>query len=124
MAVLAGLCLLAALYRSALLRSAAPELALAGSGLGYPYLCWVAAWSGATFLLYVLDKIQALRGGPRVPEKVLHRLAAAGGFPGGWAGMFGLRHKIRHPSFWAWLLAASAVHGAILYGLLRYSGIQ
>jgi uncharacterized membrane protein YsdA (DUF1294 family) len=75
----------------------------------------VAAWSGAAFVLYLVDKVQALRRGPRVPENVLHRLALAGGFPGAWAGMLAFRHKVRHRPFWLWLSAATALHACLVW---------
>ena len=80
-----------------------------------PYYLWLAAWSVAAFLLYCFDKLQAPRHGLRVPEMVLHGLALVGGFMGGWAGMFALRHKIRHPEFWLVLAASTILH----LGLVR-----
>ena len=53
-----------------------------------------------TFLIYGYDKLQAKRGGRRVPERTLLLLALAGGALGGWAGMLIWRHKTRHASFW------------------------
>jgi len=53
-----------------------------------------------TFLIYGYDKLQAKRGGRRVPEPALLLLALAGGALGGWAGMLIWRHKTRHATFW------------------------
>jgi uncharacterized membrane protein YsdA (DUF1294 family) len=53
-----------------------------------------------TFLTYGYDKLQAIRGGRRVPETVLRVLSLIGGALGGWAGMLIWRHKINHASFW------------------------
>ena len=39
------------------------------------------------------DKWQARRGGPRVPEAVLHVMAAAGATPASFAAMEVFRHK-------------------------------
>ncbi|MCO6449420.1 MAG: DUF1294 domain-containing protein [Caldilineales bacterium] len=64
-----------------------------------PFLLWIAAASAVTFFLYGYDKTQAKVGGGRVPEIVLHGAALAGGFIGGWAGMYGFRHKTLHASF-------------------------
>ncbi len=63
------------------------------------YLIWVVIASGITFLLYGLDKAQSKNGGWRVPEVVLHGLALAGGFPGGWAGRSIFRHKTKKGIF-------------------------
>ena len=53
-----------------------------------------------TFLTYGYDKLQAIRGGRRVPEAALRLLSVIGGALGGWAGMLILRHKTNHASFW------------------------
>ena len=50
------------------------------------YLIWLILISVITFFVYGYDKFQAKSGGWRVPEKVLHGLALAGGFMGGWIG--------------------------------------
>jgi uncharacterized membrane protein YsdA (DUF1294 family) len=63
------------------------------------YVVWAGAASLTNFLFYGLDKAQARRAGLRVPERVLHGLALAGGALGGGAGMFVWRHKTRTPGF-------------------------
>jgi len=55
----------------------------------------------STFLTYGYDKLQAIRGGRRVPESALRLLSLIGGALGGWAGMLIWRHKTSHASFWA-----------------------
>ncbi len=82
---------------------------------GHSYAAWLAAWSGATFFLYGFDKFQAVRGGLRAPEIVLHVLALVGGFLGGWAGMFIFRHKVRHLDFWVILLLSTLIHTGLVY---------
>ena len=62
-----------------------------------------------TFLIYGYDKLQAKRGGRRVPERTLLLLALAGGALGGWAGMLIWRHKTRHASFWIAQIAGTIV---------------
>jgi uncharacterized membrane protein YsdA (DUF1294 family) len=81
-----------------------------------PYISWLLVWSVVTFALYGYDKMEAKLGGGRVPEIVLHGAALAGGFPGGWLGMFAFNHKRRKPLFWAVLSAATVLHGLIFYG--------
>ena len=49
-------------------------------------LFWYGFMSLLLFMLYGLDKAQAVANGRRIPEKVLHFLALAGGFPGGFLG--------------------------------------
>lgn len=77
------------------------------------YLAWISGLSTATFLLYGFDKQQARGGGERVPENVLHGLALAGGFAGGWLGRALFRHKTRHIAFTVVLLFATAIHAAL-----------
>jgi uncharacterized membrane protein YsdA (DUF1294 family) len=82
------------------------------------YLAWVIGLSVVTFALYGFDKRQAIRDGGRVPEMVLHGLALAGGFPGGWAGRAAFRHKTRHTSFLIVLVVATVIHGVLVWWLL------
>lgn len=66
----------------------------------------------ATLALYAWDKLQAVRGGRRVPEVRLHALALLGGFAGAWLGMRLLRHKTQAPLFGAVVLGAALLHAA------------
>lgn len=81
------------------------------------YPTWIVALSIVTFVAYGYDKRQAQRGGFRTPEIVLHVLALAGGFPGGWAGRAVFHHKTRHRSFLIVLIVATLLHAAIAYWL-------
>jgi uncharacterized membrane protein YsdA (DUF1294 family) len=67
-----------------------------------------------TFLTYGYDKLQAKRGGRRVPEPALLLLSVIGGALGGWAGMLIWRHKTNHAGFWA----AQVVGTIVIAGLL------
>jgi uncharacterized membrane protein YsdA (DUF1294 family) len=78
------------------------------------YLAWVIGLSVCTFALYGFDKRRAVSGGGRIPENVLHGLALAGGFPGGWAGRAAFRHKTRHTSFLVVLVVATVIHAALI----------
>jgi uncharacterized membrane protein YsdA (DUF1294 family) len=49
----------------------------------------------ATLLTYGYDKYVSRTSGRRVPEAVLHLLAAAGGTPGAFLGQMLFRHKTR-----------------------------
>jgi len=51
------------------------------------------AFSALTFLAYAVDKSSAMRSASRVPEKALHTLALAGGWPGALLAQQFLRHK-------------------------------
>jgi uncharacterized membrane protein YsdA (DUF1294 family) len=78
---------------------------------------WWIIWGGVTFAYYGYDKRQAKTGGWRVPENILHLLAATGGFIGGWIGMFYFRHKTQKAIFKV-VLALSTVGWLLLWYLL------
>ena len=59
-------------------------------------LLYLAAVNVVAFAVYGADKRRAKKGKRRVPEKTLFLLAAIGGSPGAWAGMYAFRHKTRH----------------------------
>lgn len=86
------------------------------------YLGWLVAWSGALFALYGYDKRQARDGGPRVPERLLHLMALAGGAAGGWLGMLVFRHKTRRPVFRVVLGVAVALQAGLGLWLIRGAG--
>ena len=79
------------------------------------YSIWLAIASGITFLLYGFDKTQSKNGGWRVPEVILHGLALAGGFPGGWAGRSIFRHKTKKGIFVFVLAVNTAIHLGLVY---------
>jgi uncharacterized membrane protein YsdA (DUF1294 family) len=81
------------------------------------FVIWLVAISIITFLMYGYDKSQAQRDGWRVPENVLHGLALAGGFLGGWLGRAVFHHKTRKPIFTV-VLAISTVIYLVLAILL------
>ena len=69
------------------------------------------------------DKGRAQRAQGRISEGALLALAAAGGSPGVWAGMYCFRHKTRHRAFTLGvpaLLALQLLAAALLW--LRLSG--
>lgn len=66
-------------------------------------LLWTAATyavlSAITFAIYAIDKSAARRRGPRTPERTLHLLSLAGGWPGALLAQRWLRHKSAKASF-------------------------
>ncbi len=76
-----------------------------------------------TFLAYAVDKSAAINGRWRTPEKILHLLSVAGGWPGALLAQQLLRHKCSKPSFVAvfWITVAANAAGFIAWhsGLLR-----
>lgn len=79
---------------------------------------WLAGWcgltavlNGVTYLAYATDKAAAQRPqARRVPERTLHLLALAGGWPAAWLAQRRLRHKTVKPAFRAWFWATVAGH--------------
>ncbi len=90
-------------------------------GLGLPgWWAWWGSFSAAVFAAYGIDKWQARRpGSPRIPEIVLHLLAAVGGVAGAWIGRSVFRHKTRHPAFAVVLVISTGLHLALWYFFAR-----
>lgn len=84
---------------------AAATALLAGGWLlgewGGAVVLWYAALSLVAFLCYRHDKQAAGQGRWRTPERVLHLIDLAGGWPGGLLAQQVLRHKSSKPSFQA-----------------------
>ncbi|HZY41793.1 MAG TPA: DUF1294 domain-containing protein [Anaerolineae bacterium] len=84
-----------------------------------PYAVWLITLSVITFAWYGLDKGQSKRAGLRVPEIVLHLLALAGGFPGGWLGRALFHHKTRKSAFTVVLVLSTLLHLGLAPILLK-----
>jgi uncharacterized membrane protein YsdA (DUF1294 family) len=67
--------------------------------LGMTVLGIYCLLSGITFITYLLDKSAAQAGRWRVPEKTLHTLALAGGWPGALLAQKMFRHKTSKKEF-------------------------
>ena len=72
------------------------------------YIGLVSVTSCAAFILYGIDKRRAGTITRRIPERTLHLVAFAGGWPGALLGQRVFRHKTRKIPFLIvyWLLAA------------------
>lgn len=79
-------------------------------GLGY------LALSAITLGVYAADKAAARANQWRIPERTLHVLSLAGGWPGALVGQEWLRHKSIKPAFRVvfWLTAAINVAAFLL----------
>ena len=73
----------------------------------YLYLLIINA---AAFLFMLIDKIKAVRGRWRIPERTLLGLCAMGGSFGGLIAMRLFRHKTLHPKFSIGIPVLLAVH--------------
>ncbi|MBE7085635.1 MAG: DUF1294 domain-containing protein [Clostridiales bacterium] len=60
------------------------------------FLIYFSVASVLTFITYVVDKVKAVNGAWRVPEKVLLGLSLLGGAVGGYLAMQIARHKTKH----------------------------
>ena len=80
-----------------------------------PWLAgWVLALSLLAFVVYAFDKRAARTpGARRTPERTLHLIALAGGWPGALLAQRVLRHKNRKPAFqrvfWLTVVASLAL---------------
>lgn len=63
-----------------------------------------------TFIAFYRDKRAAIIGSWRTPERTLHLLELAGGFPGAFAAMFLIRHKNRKWTFVAITVLIAIAH--------------
>ena len=73
-----------------------------------------------TFLAFGLDKLRAVRGWRRTPERNLIILAWCAGLVGGWCAMGLFRHKTRKQTFQGMMLLASLFNlawPALYFGL-------
>ena len=108
---------------SALLAGSAVAVALhLAFGVNW-LIAYLAGVNLATVLLYAYDKAAAGRGTwLRVPERVLHGAALAGGTPGALLAQAVLRHKTVKRSFRAWFVAICVVQVLALaaWGYYRY----
>lgn len=77
-------------------------------------LVWVIFASILTFAAFGLDKLLAILGWWRLPERILFVLAALGGILGAIAGMWIFKHK-RAKSEFTWTIVILMVENAFLF---------
>jgi uncharacterized membrane protein YsdA (DUF1294 family) len=85
-----------------------------------PVYAWLVSINGMALLLYGYDKRQAIVGGRRIPELVLHATALSGGTPGALLGQGLFRHKTRKRRFQIVCAAIVLLQAAALYGYWHY----
>ena len=103
--------------------SAVTAMVLWRVGLSLGRAVFIAV-NGATFCLYGFDKYQAIRLGARVPETMLHLVAAVGGTPGAALGQLAFRHKTRKRSFRVAFFTIAATQAIGLTLLWRWMRAQ
>ena len=85
------------------------------SEINYQLLLFFIAWNLLTFILYGIDKYNAIKGKWRYPNKTLLSCAFFFGGIGALLGMYSFRHKTQTRSF-----IVLVPIGAILSALLGY----
>ncbi|MFT7517704.1 MAG: uncharacterized membrane protein YsdA (DUF1294 family) [Myxococcota bacterium] len=84
-------------------------------------LLFYLAISLITFITYAIDKSAARKGSVRTPERTLHLLALAGGWPGALLAQKILRHKTQKKSFRAVFWLSVVINAsALIYGIKIY----
>lgn len=79
-------------------------------------LYYLGTLSVLTFILYVVDKVKAMKGGWRISEKSLLSCSFLGGAIGGYLAVYLARHKVRK-----WYFHAVNILGLLWQlGLLAY----
>jgi uncharacterized membrane protein YsdA (DUF1294 family) len=85
-------------------------------------LPWIGAYyffvNAVTLGVWGWDKLAAVQGRWRTPERTLHRLIFCGGFAGALSGMLAFRHKTRHVIFYWAIAGALAVHMIVWFALI------
>ena len=84
------------------------------AGIPAFYACLLGV-NATTLLLYGYDKRQAIVGGYRVPESLLHGAALLGGSPAALVGQGLFRHKTRKRRFQAVFVAIVLLQVAAIY---------
>ena len=79
--------------------------------------------SMATFVAYGVDKRRAVRGGWRIPERTLHWMELAGGWPGALAGQAVFRHKRRKVAFMVVFAGIAMIH-LVGWAAVVYAGVR
>ncbi len=87
---------------------------------------WIVAWllaiNGTTAVSYGTDRRAARRGERRIPELVLHGLAAFGGSPAALLASRALRHKTQKPGFLRVLYATLVVQAVAIVAIALLLG--
>lgn len=97
---------------------------LAAGALPGPIAAVYAVASAATVCAYAVDKWAASAGRSRIPERTLHLLALAGGWPAGFVAQHAFRHKYRKPAFVRVFWACAGANVAMALWLLLSSSGQ
>lgn len=95
-------------------------LVLRQAGLA-PLYAGLVSLNAIALTLYGFDKRQAIVGGMRIPEIVLHLVALCGGSPGALVGQQLFRHKTRKRGFRLILAAILLLQAGLVCGYWHWS---
>jgi uncharacterized membrane protein YsdA (DUF1294 family) len=84
------------------------------------WVCWGIGVNVTVLIAYSFDKTAAARGQWRIPELVLHTLAAAGGSPMTWVARPLFNHKTTKEGFGRTLALITGIQIAIGVGIAYY----
>jgi uncharacterized membrane protein YsdA (DUF1294 family) len=84
------------------------------------WVCWAIGVNTTVLIAFSFDKSAAIRNQWRIPEVVLHTLAAAGGSPMAWIARALFNHKTTKEGFGRTLVIITAIQLAAGLGLAYY----
>ena len=84
------------------------------------WVCWVVGVNTTVLIAYSFDKSAARHNRWRIPEIVLHSLAAAGGSPMAWIARPLFNHKTAKQGFGRTLAIITAIQVAAVIGVVVY----
>lgn len=99
----------------AALVAAAVYLLLLRYAFSEPLYRYLLAVNVSMFMLYGIDKLAAMRSFVRVPERLLHLTALAGGTPAALLGQQLFWHKVSKRRFMLWYWGTVALQAGFLY---------
>ena len=77
------------------------------------FLLGILALNVVAVVAMAIDKLRAVRGGPRISERSLLLLALPLAAPGAWLGMWMFSHKIRKGGFKAAMVLVTVLNVAL-----------
>ena len=78
------------------------------------WVCWLGGVNTTVLIAFSLDKSAAIRDRWRIPEVVLHTLAAAGGSPMAWLARLLFHHKSSKAGFGRTLGIITGIQAVLL----------
>ncbi len=83
-------------------------------------ILFLVVWNAIVFVVYVADKVKAIRKKWRVPERSLLMLSFSFGGVGAFLGMIIARHKVNKKKFMILVPLSIIIETAIIVLLIKY----